>query len=77
MVAPRNVERSCRLHFTQAVDGDNIHLVHIATLVRKFMAEPSNIIFHTDPNNTKSNNIMEHCLVGGTENVMTLATRVD
>ena len=39
----RDAQRFCRLHRTSGADGDNIRplKVQIATLVRKFMAEPS------------------------------------
>ena len=75
----RDVQRSCRGHRTLAVNGGNMHplKVQIATLVRMSMVEPSNPIFHLDLKNTKSNNIIEHCLVGDTWNVTTLTTRLD
>ena len=67
LVAPREVQPSCRFHRTSAVNGDNMHALKlpIATLVTEFMV---------DPNSAKFNNLTEHCLDGGRDDVTTGAT---
>ena len=70
---------SYRLHRTSAVNGDNMHplKVQIATLVRKFMPQPSNPIFHVDPKIDHQVQQSHTALFGrGTGNVMTLASRL-
>ena len=76
LVVPRDVHCCCRAHRTSACNGDSMHplKVQIAMLVRKFMVEPNNPIFHLDPKKTKFNSLIKYCWSGDTVIVMTFAT---